>query len=188
MPWQPHNIKLTDDQKKAVDHGEGPILVVAGAGTGKTTVLASRVVRLMEDKLAQPSEILAVTYTRNSARDLLKRIARLWKGSDDLATVGQVADTGLKVGTFHAYCYALLRQAGQRFDLIDDQDLYVLLRRRIEDLKLQYYVKAATPGEFLQGLNSFFKRCHDELRTPDDYDAYVAKLESKRIPLPRVGH
>ena len=78
-------------------------------------------------------------------------------------------------------------EAGQRFDLIDDQDLYVLLRRNIEDLKLQYYVKAATPGQFLEGLGNFFKRCHDELRTPEDYDDYVAKLESKQIPLPRVG-
>src|SRR5271157_5549369 len=188
MSWQPHNIKLTDDQKKVVDHCEGPILVVAGAGTGKTTVLASRVVRLIEDKLADPTEILAVTYTRNSARDLLKRIARLWKGSDDPAVVAQVVNSGLKVGTFHSYCYSVLKQAGRRFELIDDKDLYVLLRRRIEDLKLQYYIKAATPGEFLEGLVSFFKRCHDELRTPDDYDAYVAKLESKRIPLARVGH
>ena len=187
MPWQPQGLKLTDDQQKAVNHGEGPILVVAGAGTGKTTVLASRVVRLIEDRLAEPREILAVTYTHNSARDLLKRISRLWKGSDDLATVAQVVDSGLKVGTFHAYCYSLLCNAGQRFDLIDDEDLYVLLRRRIEDLKLQYYVRAATPGQFLIGLTDFFKRCHDELRTPDDYDAYVAKLEKGQLALPRVS-
>ena len=188
MSWQPRDFKLTLEQKKAVEHIEGPILVVAGAGTGKTTVLASRVVRLIEDGFADPKEILAVTYTRNSARDLMKRIARLWKGADDAATVAQVADSGLKVGTFHSYCYSLLCEAGQRFELIEDRDLYVLLRRRIEDLKLQYYIKAATPGEFLDGLTNFFKRCHDELRTPDDYDAYVEKLKSKRIPLPRVGH
>ena len=188
MPWQPREFELTPQQKSAVDHIEGPILAVAGAGTGKTTVLACRVVRMIEDKLAGPREILAVTYTRNSARDLLKRIARLWKGADDPATVAQVANTGLKVGTFHSYCYSLLNQAGQRFELIDDTDLYVLLRRRIADLKLQYYIKAATPGEFLEGLTGFFKRCHDELRSPDDYDAYVAKLESKQLPLPRVGH
>ncbi len=187
MSWQPKGLTLTPNQNDAVNHGEGPILVVAGAGTGKTTVLASRVVRLIEDGLAEPREILAVTYTHNSARDLLKRIARLWKGNDDSATINQVADSGLKVGTFHAYCYLLLRNAGQRFDLIDDQDLYILLRRRIEDLKLQYYVKAAAPGKFLAGLSAFFKRCHDELRTPDDYDAYVAKLESRQIPLPRVS-
>jgi DNA helicase-2/ATP-dependent DNA helicase PcrA len=187
MSWQPREFKLTTQQKSAVDHVDGPILAVAGAGTGKTTVLACRVVRLIEDKLADPKEILAVTYTRNSARDLLQRIARLWKGTDDAATVARVANTGLKVGTFHSYCYSLLTQAGQRFELIDDKDLYVLLRRRIGDLKLQYYIKAATPGRFLEGLTDFFKRCHDELRTPDDYDAYVAKLGSKQIPLPRVG-
>ena len=188
MSWQPRDFTLTPQQNEAVDHIEGPILAVAGAGTGKTTVLACRVVRLIEDGIASPREILAVTYTRNSARDLLKRIARFWKGSDDAAAVAQVANSGLKVGTFHSYCYSVLNQAGRRFELIDDKDLYVLLRRRIEDLKLQYYIRAATPGEFLEGLVSFFKRCHDELRTPDDYDAYVAKLESKRIPLPRVGH
>lgn len=186
MAGEQEAIRFSIDQQEAVDHGEGPILVVAGAGTGKTTVLASRIVRLLQEGIAEPSEILAVTYTRNSARDLLKRITRLWKGRDDPATVTSVAEAGLKIGTFHAYCYWLLRAAGQRFDLIDEQDLYVLLRRQLENLKLHYYVKAASPGEFLRGLNEFFERCHDELRTPDDYDAYVRKLESKQLPLPRV--
>ena len=187
MSWQPRDFTLTPQQNEAVAHVEGPILAVAGAGTGKTTVLACRAVRLIEDKLADPKEILAVTYTRNSARDLLKRIARLWKGSDDPEAVAQVANSGLKVGTFHSYCYSVLSQAGKRFELIDDKDLYVLLRRRLEELKLEYYIKAATPGEFLDDLTSFFKRCHDELRAPDDYDAYVTKLASKQIPLPRVS-
>src|SRR6516162_7832170 len=105
MSWQPRDFNLTPNQREAVYHDEGPVLVVAGAGTGKTTVLASRLVRLLEDKLATPSEILAVTYTRNSAHDLMKRIARLWKGSDDPASIAQVAESGLKIGTFHAYCY-----------------------------------------------------------------------------------
>ena len=186
MSWQPRGFKLTAQQQEAVDHTDGPILVVAGAGTGKTTVLASRVVRLIQDKLADPSEILAVTYTRNSAHDLMKRIARLWKGNDDPDSVAQVAESGLKIGTFHAYCYKLLQEAGERFALIDDSDLYVLLRRRQEELKLHYYVKAATPGQFLAGLTNFFKRCHDELRSPDDYDDYVGKLKGKVVPLPRV--
>jgi DNA helicase-2/ATP-dependent DNA helicase PcrA len=186
MTWQPKGFKLTAEQQAAVYHGGGPILVVAGAGTGKTTVLASRVVRLIEDKLADPSEILAVTYTRNSAHDLMKRIARLWKGDDDPDSVAHVADSGLQIGTFHAYCYKLLREGGQHFALIDDSDLYVLLRRRQEELKLHYYVKAATPGQFLAGLSDFFKRCHDELRSPHDYDEYVTKLKRKDLPLPRV--
>src|SRR6516165_6778709 len=123
MTWQPKGFKLTAEQQATVYHGGGPILVVAGAGTGKTTVLASRVVRLIEDGYADPREILAVTYTRNSARDLMKRIALLWKGADDAAIVAHVADSGLKVGTFHSYCYSLLSEAGQRFELIDEKDL-----------------------------------------------------------------
>lgn len=187
MSWQPQGFKLTPQQQDAVYHDNGPILVVAGAGTGKTTVLASRVVRLIEDRLAEPGEILAVTYTRNSAHDLIRRIARLWKGRDDPDSVGRVAESGLQVGTFHAYAYKLLREAGERFGLIDDKDLYVLLRRRQEELKLHYYVKAATPGQFLEGLTDFFRRCHDELRSPDDYDAYVGKLKHTLLPLPRVS-
>src|SRR6516225_2632955 len=186
MPWQPRGFELTRHQQEAVYHGGGPILVVAGAGTGKTTVLASRVVCLIEDKVADPSEILTVTYTRNSARDLMKRIACLWKGKDDPYTVSEVVASGLKIGTFHAYCYKLLREAGERFALLEDSDLYVLLRHRQEELKLDYYVKAATPGQFLEGLSNFFKRCHDELRSPDDYDEYVGKLKRSEIPLPRM--
>ena len=186
MPWQPRGFELTRHQQEAVYHVDGPILVVAGAGTGKTTVLASRVVCLIEDKVADPSEILTVTYTRNSARDLMKRIACLWKGKDDPDTVSEVVASGLKIGTFHAYCYKLLREAGERFALLEDSDLYVLLRHRQEELKLDYYVKAATPGQFLEGLSNFFKRCHDELRSPDDYDEYVGKLKRRAVPLPRV--
>ena len=65
MPWQPREFTLTPQQSDAVAHVEGPILALAGAGTGKTTVLACRAVRLIEDGLADPREILAVTYTRN---------------------------------------------------------------------------------------------------------------------------
>ena len=72
---------------------------------------------------------------------------------------------------------ALLQEAGTKFQLLDDKDLFVLLRRRIGDLKLQHYIKAATPGKFLQDLLKFFSSCHDELRTPHDYDTYLTGLE-----------
>ena len=63
----------------------------------------------------------------------------------------------------------------------------MLLRRRIGELQLERFIKAADPGRFLRDLLDFFRRCHDELRTPDDYDAYVARLERGELPLPRVG-
>jgi DNA helicase-2/ATP-dependent DNA helicase PcrA len=176
----------TDEQRAAIEHLHGPMLVVAGAGTGKTTVLTQRIARLLQQGHAKPSEILAITYTKNSARDLVVRLAEAWLGSSDEATVQRVVKSGIKVGTFHAYCYALLCQAGQRFEIIDESDLWVVLRRKIDELGLQYFITAGNLGKFLTDLLSFFRRCSDELRGPDDYDGYVAKLLSGREPPPRV--
>lgn len=176
----------TDEQREAIEHLHGPMLVVAGAGTGKTTVLTQRMARLIESGTAKPHEILAVTYTRNSANDLLKRLAGALKGRDDRAAVREVIDSGVKVGTFHAYCYSVLCQVGKRFELMDDEDLYVLLRRNIEQLRLEHFITAGNLGKFLQDLLNFFRRCSDELRGPADYEAYVAKLDQGTLPLPRV--
>ena len=95
--------------------------------------------------------------------------------------------SGLRPHTFHSYCYGLLRDANIQFALLDEKDLQILLRRRIQDLPLKRFIKASDPGEFLKDLLEFFRSCHDELRTPDDYDAYVTRLERREIPLPRVG-
>ena len=62
--------KLNKEQKEAVVHGNGPLLIVAGAGTGKTTVITQRIVNLIEKKLAKPEEILAVTFTEKAAFEM----------------------------------------------------------------------------------------------------------------------
>jgi DNA helicase-2/ATP-dependent DNA helicase PcrA len=172
------------------------MLVVAGAGTGKTTVLAQRIARLIQTEAARPDEILAVTYTRNSAAELINRVAAilhpkqqasLYPEMDRPPSARKLLASGLQAHTFHSYCYKVLHDAGTKFELLDDKDLFVLLRRRIGDLKLQHYIKAAAPGKFLEDLLKFFSSCHDELRTPDDYDAYLAKLERREIALPRMA-
>ena len=175
----------TDAQRDAIEHVHGPMLVVAGAGTGKTTVLTQRIARLLREGHAKPHEIIAITYTKNSAHDLVRRLAEAWLGSNDPAAVQQV-QRSVKVGTFHAYCYHLLCKAGRRFELIDDDDLYVLLRRNIEELQLEHFITAGNLGKFLGDLLKFFRRCSDELRGPDDYDRYVADLVSGKEPPPRV--
>ena len=188
----------TREQREAIEHIHGPMLVVAGAGTGKTTVLARRIAHLIESGAARADEILAVTYTRNSAAELMSRVAAilypsinlqqsLYPEIDRQQAVRKLLRSGLQAHTFHSYCYRLLHDAGTNFQLLDDKDLFVLLRRRIGDLKLQHYIKAATPGKFLSDLLKFFSSCHDELRTPDDYDDYLAKLERGEIPLPRMA-
>lgn len=191
------NFLPTDDQRRAIEHIHGPMLVVAGAGTGKTTVLARRIAHLIQSEAARPDEILAVTYTRNSAAELIRRVAAiLYPNLDQQPSLypelnrskaaKKLLSDGLQAHTFHGYCYKLLNDAGAKFALLDDKDLFILLRRRIGEMKLEHYIKAATPGKFLEDLLKFFSSCHDELRTPADYDNYVARLERHEIPLPRM--
>jgi len=191
-----HDFLPTDEQQQAIEHVHGPMLVVAGAGTGKTTVLARRIAHLIQSKAARADEILAVTYTRNSAAELIARVAAilypkqqqsLYPELDRQRASRKLLSSGLQAHTFHSYCYRLLDSAGAGFQLLDDKDLFVFLRRHIGEMKLQHYIKAAAPGRFLEELLKFFSSCHDELRTPKDYDAYVAKLERHEIPLPRMA-
>ena len=178
----------TPRQRQAIEHIHGPMLVVAGAGTGKTAVLSRRIAHLINTGEANPEEILAVTYTRNGAAELVARAAAVLYPDlkpQDAAT--KLLAAGLQANTFHSYCFKLLREAGVKFALLDDEDLFVLLRRRIGELRLNRFIKASDPGKFLRDLMEFFRHCHDELRTPDDYDAYLAQVERNEVPLPRVA-
>jgi DNA helicase II / ATP-dependent DNA helicase PcrA len=178
----------TPRQRQAIEHKHGPMLVVAGAGTGKTAVLARRIAHLINSGEAKPGEILAVTYTRNGAAELVARAAGvLYPNLKPRQAAAKLLSAGLQADTFHAYCFSLLREAGIKFALLDDQDLFVLLRRRIGEMQLDRFIKAADPGKFLKDLMDFFRRCHDELRTPDDYDAYLVQVERREIPLQRVA-
>jgi DNA helicase-2/ATP-dependent DNA helicase PcrA len=186
--YLPFDFEPTEEQRRAIEHGQGPMLVVAGAGTGKTTVLSRRIAHLIESEAARPKEILAVTYTRNAAAQLIAKVGEILYPQCDWATAARkLMANGLRPHTFHSYCYGLLHEANIQFALLDEKDLQILLRRRIGDLPLRRFIRAADPGEFLKHLLEFFRSCHDELRTPDDYDAYVARLERREIPLPRVA-
>src|ERR1700756_3140934 len=87
------------NQQQAIEHVGGPMLVVAGAGTGKTTVLTRRIARLIEEGHARADEILALTYTINAAAEMRQRVEGELRGFDL---------KGLRVCTFHAYCNELL--------------------------------------------------------------------------------
>ena len=152
--------------------------MIAGAGTGKTTVLTQRVAHLIREGHARPDEILALTYTDNSAAEIQTRVRGELKG---------VTIDGLQTGTFHSWCNGLLKLRGADFGLLDDKDLWVYLRRRIRDLRLKHFVRAANVGQFLDSLLEFMRRCQDELVDPADYAAYMLRLEQGEIPLPRVA-
>ena len=160
-------------QKEAIEHVHGPMLVIAGAGTGKTTVLVERIARLVATGEARPEEILAVTYTDKAATELVERLA---------ARVGE----GLHACTFHSLCYGILQRAGQEFRLLEEKDLWILLKRRLHELGLQYYIKAAKPHEFLDALLDFFSRCQDELVDAARFSRYVEELREGQHTPPRV--
>jgi DNA helicase-2/ATP-dependent DNA helicase PcrA len=165
-------------QREAIEHVHGPMLVIAGAGTGKTTVLTRRIARLIREGHARPKEILAVTYTKNAVQEMRERVRDDLRGTDL---------SGLQIATFHEYCNDLLGRNGKQFGVLDDQDLWIYLRKRIRELRLNFFERAANVGQFLQDLLDFMRRCQDDLVGPEKYADYVRQLERGEVASPRVS-
>lgn len=165
------------EQQQAIEHVTGPMMVLAGAGTGKTTVLIRRIANLIHSGHARADQILALTYTNNAANEMLERVRHELRGSDT---------TGLQVCTFHAYCNNLLLRSKRDFQVLDDKQLWVFIRRNIQALRLNYFVRAANTAKFLDDLLDFIRRCYDELVGPKQYQEYVQRIERGELPLPRV--
>jgi DNA helicase II / ATP-dependent DNA helicase PcrA len=170
--------QLNPKQKQAANHVDGPMLVLAGAGTGKTSVLVHRISRLILGKHARPGEIRAFTFTHKAAREIRSRVGKSSAG---------IGANGLNASTFHGYCYQLLRDAGEDFQLLDQYELGTFLRQRVADLPLNRFLRAANPGRFLKDLLTFFDRCSDELVTADVYANYISRVMGGELPPPRVA-
>ncbi len=156
---------LTQTQQAAVEHVSGPLLIVAGAGTGKTMVLTEKIAYLIASGLAEPEEILALTFTDKSAAELRDRVdAKLELGYVDLA-----------IFTFHKFCERLLQEYGleiglpRQFKLLTKIDSWLLLRDHVYDLGLDYFKPIGNPNKNLDELLTHFSKCKDELVEPADY-------------------
>ncbi len=161
-------LKLNSEQLKALEHGEGPLLIIAGPGSGKTRVITQRIVHLLEGVPGlRPEEILALTFTDKAAEEMKRRIR------EALPNLSRSPH----ISTFHAFCYHVLRERHFERRLLDKIDVWIFLRRRMAELELEFYQKLAEPGAFLHDLNEFFSRCQDELIEPDDFEAYVEQVE-----------
>ncbi|HEV2022505.1 MAG TPA: ATP-dependent DNA helicase, partial [Terriglobales bacterium] len=171
-------ITFHERQLEAIEHVAGPMLVVAGAGTGKTAVLVERVARLVEAGHARPEEIVAVTYTLEAAAELRQRVEE---------RIGPMSAKALRADTIHGFANKLIQDAGHGFGLLEDEDLWIYLRRRIPELRLERFQKAAQPAKFLKDLLDFFRRCQDELVDPAAYETYVERVARGELPLPRVS-
>ncbi|MGI8703180.1 MAG: ATP-dependent helicase, partial [Candidatus Limnocylindrales bacterium] len=164
---------LNAEQKRAVTHGDGPLLVVAGPGTGKTQVITRRVAWLIATKRARPSEILALTFTDRAAAEMQGRV-------DQLVPYGY-ADTAIH--TFHAFGDRLIREFAFELGLPDEPrllsraDVVVFLRDRLFELELDRYRPLGNPTRFLGALADLFSRARDEDISPEAYAAFAGGLE-----------
>lgn len=175
---EPSQLKLNAAQKRAIEHGDGPLLVIAGAGTGKTRVITERIRSLFErDDSLRGEDVLALTYTIKAAGEMLRRIKK---------TCGERAD-GITVNTFHGFCEAILKEGAPHRKPIAPVDHWILLRRNMRRLQLEKYRRLAEPGQFLNDFLQFFSRCQDELVSCDQYQQYAdgcaANLEMERAQL-----
>jgi DNA helicase-2/ATP-dependent DNA helicase PcrA len=169
------SIGLNAQQRRAVEHGDGPLLVVAGAGTGKTRVITERIRHLLESSLELAGEnILGLTFTDKAAGQMKSRVVK---------AVGERAE-GIWLSTFHSFCLEkILRVANPDLKILEDIDHWILLRRHMGELDLKHFRRLAEPGEFLNDFLKFFSRCQDELVTPNDFQSYVDK--SRQVYLAR---
>lgn len=167
-------IKLDKNQIKAIKHGNGPLLIIAGAGTGKTTVITQRIKHLILDNKILPSQILALTFTEKAAFEMQERV-------DVLLPYGYV---NLWINTFHSFCDRILRDDAHaigldpNYKLISESESILFLRENIFNLKLKLFKPLGNPTKFLDALLIHFSRLKDEDITPNEYLAWTSKVKS----------
>ncbi len=166
---------LNPEQKRAVTHGDGPLLVVAGAGTGKTQVITRRIAWLIATRRAKPSQILALTFTDQAADEMQTRV-------DQLVPYGY---TDTAIATFHAFGDRLIREYALELGLPTDlrvlsrPETVVFLREHLFGLDLDEYRPLGDPTRFLGALATLFSRAKDEDVEPAAFAAYAARLADR---------
>ncbi len=161
--------KLNPEQQAAVTHVDGPLMIVAGAGTGKTTVITHRIAWLIEQGHAKPEEILALTFTDKAAGEMEERV-------DRLLPYGYV---DLQISTFHAFAEKLLRDYGveiglsRDFRLVNELDAWLLARQHFDRFELDHYRPLGNPTKYIRSLLTHFSRAKDVGVDPDAYQATI---------------
>jgi len=165
-------VKLNENQLKAVTHVNGPLLIIAGAGTGKTSVIAHRIAYLIENKGINPANILALTFSNKAAEEMRNRVEGLLASSHD----------DIWISTFHSFCAEVLRENALEFGLspffklITEAEQLSLMVTNINRLYLKYYEIKGTPHGFMKQMLDIISRAKDEMITADDYTRFAKRL------------
>ncbi len=156
---------LNPRQREAVEYTEGPLLILAGPGSGKTRVIAHRIAYLVREKNVRPRRILAVTFTNKAAREMRDRVFSL---------VGEDLGRDITLGTFHAVCSRILRIDGEQigvprtFTIYDDSDQIAAVKRALEDQGVD--PRRIAPRAVLSAIS----HAKSELQGPREFAAIVA--------------
>ncbi len=167
--------RLNAEQQAAVDHERGPILVVAGAGTGKTQVITRRIAHLIETKKARPEEIVALTFTEKAAREMEERV-------DQLLPYGTVQT---QIMTFHAFGDLLLKEYAAdvgltaAFKVMSKTQQIVFVKDRFDSFNFNYFAPVGSPDRYLDSLVTYFSRLKEELVSVETYLKFAQGLAEK---------
>jgi len=173
------NIKtLNREQMEAIEYNGGPLLIIAGAGTGKTTVVTERIKNLILKKHIPASQILALTFTDKASREMEERI-------DVEMPYGY---TQMWISTFHSFCDRVLRSEAVHigltpsYRLMTEAETLLFIRSHIFQFKLDYFRPLGNPNKFLEGMLQHFSRLKDEDVSSNEYLSWTQAQNSKIDP------
>src|SRR5207245_3205145 len=169
-PLEESGLKLNDAQRRAITHGEGPLLVIAGAGTGKTRVITERIRHLLQsDESLCGENILGLTFTKKAAGEMKARAVKATGERGKAVTLA----------TFHSFCETLLAEAEPQRVMLDEFDHWILLRRNLRRLRLEKYRTLADPGQSLKDLGEFVSGGKDDLVPGERYRGHAIGLAAR---------
>ncbi len=164
-------MQLNKEQKEAVEYNNGPLLIIAGAGTGKTTVITEKIKYLVIKRKVKPENILALTFTEKAASEMEERI-------DKALPYGYFQ---MNISTFHSFADEILSTEVSHigldlgYKLLSEAESIIFLKDHLFDLKLSYFRPPTNPTKFLYALHQHFNRLQDEDISPKEYLDWVEK-------------
>jgi len=166
---------MNEEQKKAVEYNRGPLLIIAGPGTGKTFVIVEKIKYILNKGLAKPEEILALTFTEKAAFEMEERL-------DKELPYGYFQ---MWISTFHSFAQKILKEEGSQiglpinFRLMTTAEAIIFLRQNLFLFDLDYYRPLGNPEKFLEALIDHFSRLKEENIGPEDYLKWIKNKKSK---------
>ncbi|MBI3620211.1 ATP-dependent helicase [Candidatus Roizmanbacteria bacterium] len=169
-------ISLNSQQKEAIKYTAGPLLIIAGAGTGKTTILVDKIKSIIHRNLAKPEEILALTFTEKAAREMETRV-------DEAMPYGLFQ---MWISTFHSFADQILRieashiGLSRNYKLMTEAESILFVRKNFFLFKLKYFRPLGNPHKFLADLLRHFSRLKDEDIGPTEYERWVRSFARQK--------